>query len=96
MPKRVIWEDKHGVFVMVDGQVFRPQLNTRFFDHAMDRRPPTMLKVGMKANVTHPLDSLWAKVNGESWCYHGNRIYWTTEDGEMKRPTEKCWNRGTG
>lgn len=96
MPKRIVREDVHGVFVMMDGQVFRPQLNDRFFGGMPDKRETTKMKVGLEVNVKHRQDNLWADVGNESWCFHGNHIYWTPVYGDMKRPSSECWNLGTG
>jgi hypothetical protein len=97
--KRTVRQDIRGIFVHVDGQIFRPQLNVLFFGNSMPclcLRPPTALRVGMVVKVSHLQDSLWAKVGEEDWCYHGNHMYWTPDDGDMKRPTAECWNLGIG
>ncbi len=88
MPVRTVQEDKHGLYVKDNGNVFRPQLNDfyRAMQHCM---PPVALtpdryKKGDRIKVHNFYDRLYVQLNDKNYWYsHGSYI--------SSPNSEDCW-----
>jgi hypothetical protein len=85
MPIRIVHEDKWGVYVKHDGNIYRPQDNNKYL---IGRSITTMYKKGDRVNAKHPAGVLWAQIGVEYWHYHGSYI----RRSGVAKLSHLCWH----
>ncbi len=79
----------NGIFIKFSGRVWRPQVNTRYYD---DKPFISEYQEGEKVEIYTIPDVLWMQINnGEYWYSHGYDVEVIGLNNLRKIPTEEVW-----